>query len=127
MLPAPAQGAMAIQCRAADRDLILRLSVLNHEPTRRAVDTERAMLHALGGGCSVPVGGLARVDDGAIHLTAGAFSLAANPPVRTRQVGGDPHDVGKRAADDLMAHGADAILAEFEKFAQQPSVLAGEQ
>ena len=59
MLPAPAQGAMAIQCRAADRDLLLRLSALNHEPTRRAVDAERAMLHALGGGCSVPVGALA--------------------------------------------------------------------
>ncbi len=64
MLPAPAQGAMAIQCRAADRDLILRLSALNHEPTRRAVDAERAMLHALGGGCSVPIGALAHVDQG---------------------------------------------------------------
>jgi hydroxymethylbilane synthase len=127
MLPAPAQGAMAIQCRAADRDLILRLSVLNHEPTRRAVDAERAMLHALGGGCSVPVGGLAHVDDRGIHLTAGAFSLAANPPVRTRQVGADPNDVGKRAADELMARGADAILAEFQKFAQQLTVVAGEQ
>jgi hydroxymethylbilane synthase len=127
MLPAPAQGAMAIQCRAADRDLILRLSVLNHQPTRRAVDTERAMLHALGGGCSVPVGGLAHVDHTGIHLTAGAFSLAANPPVRARQAGADPEEVGKRAADELMARGADAILAEFERFAQQPSVLAGEQ
>jgi hydroxymethylbilane synthase len=127
MLPAPAQGAMAIQCRADDRDLLLRLSVLNHEPTRRAVDAERAMLHALGGGCSVPVGGLAHVDEGRIHLTAGAFSLAANPAVRASQVGPDPIEVGKRAADDLMAGGADAILAEFQKFAQPPSVMAGEQ
>ena len=47
----------------SDRELMLRLSVLNHAPTRSAVDTERAMLHALGGGCSVPVGALARVDD----------------------------------------------------------------
>ena len=80
MLPAPAQGAMAIQCRTADRDLILRLSALNHEPTRRAVDAERAMLHALGGGCSVPVGALAHVDKGDIYLTSGAFSLARFPP-----------------------------------------------
>lgn len=126
MLPAPAQGAMAIQCRAADRDLILRLSALNHEPTRRAVETERAMLHALGGGCSVPVGALAQVDDAGIHLTSGAFSLAANPAVRTKQVGSDPREVGKRAADDLVARGAGAILAEFEKHVQQSPSYAGD-
>jgi hydroxymethylbilane synthase len=124
MLPAPAQGAMAIQCRDGERDLILRLSALNHEPTRRAVDAERAMLHALGGGCSVPVGALARVDHAGIHLTSGAFSLAANPPVRGRQVGADPIEVGKRAADDLVSRGAGAILAEFHK-QFQPSLLAG--
>lgn len=115
MLPAPAQGAMAIQCRTDDRDLILRLSALNHEPTRRAVDAERAMLHALGGGCSVPVGALAHVDDAGIHLTGGAFSLAANPPVRAKHVGADPFEVGKRAADDLVSRGAGAILAEFDR------------
>ena len=115
MLPAPAQGAMAIQCRATDAALILRLSALNHEPTRRAVDAERAMLHALGGGCSVPIGALAHVDRGDIHLTGGAFSLAANPAVRGRQVGADPVEVGQRAADDLMLRGASAILAEFDR------------
>jgi hydroxymethylbilane synthase len=113
LLPAPAQGAMAIQCRAEDRDLILRLSALNHGPTRRAVDAERAMLHALGGGCSVPVGGLAVATDAEIQLEAGAFSLGTNPPVRARAVGGYPEEVGKRAAHDLMARGAAAILAEF--------------
>jgi hydroxymethylbilane synthase len=126
MLPAPAQGAMAIQCRAADRDLILRLSALNHDPTRRAVDAERAMLHALGGGCSVPVGALAYVDDTSIHLMSGAFSLAANPAVRAKQVGTDPIDVGKRAADDLVSRGAGAILEEFHKQVQQPPTFAGE-
>jgi hydroxymethylbilane synthase len=126
MLPAPAQGAMAIQCRAEDRDLIFRLSALNHEPTRRAVDAERAMLHALGGGCSVPIGALAHVDDAGIHLTSGAFSLAANPPVRAQQVGVDPAEVGKRAADDLVARGAGAILAEFHKQVQQAPTFAGE-
>jgi hydroxymethylbilane synthase len=115
MLPAPAQGAMAIQCRAADRDLILRLGVLNHVPTRTAVDTERAMLHALGGGCSVPVGAMATVDNNDIHLTGGAFSLASHPPVRATLVGTDSGELGKRAAEALMSAGAGAILAEFEK------------
>lgn len=126
MLPAPAQGAMAIQCRAADRDLLLRLSVLNHEPTRRAVEAERAMLHALGGGCSVPVGALAQIDGDSIHLTSGAFSLAANPPVRGNQVGTDPFEVGKRAADELVTRGAGAILAEFEKHVRDVPAFVGD-
>jgi hydroxymethylbilane synthase len=115
MLPAPAQGAVAIQCRAADRDLILRLSVLNHDPTRRAVDAERAMLHALGGGCSVPVGAVAHIDGTSIHLTGAAFSLASHPPVRVTLAGCDPQDVGQRAAAELMARGAGAILEEFQR------------
>ena len=115
MLPAPAQGALAIQCRSADRDLLHRLSALNHEPTRRAVDAERAMLHALGGGCSVPVGAVAVADRDQLHLIGGAFSLAALPPARAQQSGADPLDVGKRAAEALMSAGADAILAEFAK------------
>jgi hydroxymethylbilane synthase len=127
MVPAPAQGAMAIQCRAADRDLILRLSVLNHLPTRRAVDAERAMLHELGGGCSVPVGGLAVVDDSGIHLTAAAFSLQSLPPARAKQSGSDPEEVGKRAAAELIAAGAAAILTEFHKHIGEPEIMAGEQ
>jgi hydroxymethylbilane synthase len=127
VLPAPAQGAMAIQCRADDRDLILRLSALNHGPTHRAVDAERAMLHALGGGCSVPVGGLAVASDAGIHLDAGVFSLNGLAPVRTRQTGAYPEEVGKRAAHDLIARGADAILAEFQKQVQSsPAALVGE-
>lgn len=127
MLPAPAQGAMAIQCRAADRDVILRLFVLNHEPTRRAVDAERAMLHALGGGCSVPVGALAVEDEAGIHLTSGAFSLSSPAAVRGKQVGMDPIDVGTRAAAELMARGAGAILEEFQTQTTPAPVLAGER
>ena len=127
MLPAPAQGAMAIQCREADRDLILRLSVLNHEPTRRAVDAERAMLHELGGGCSVPVGGIARAEGAGIQLTAGAFSLQSLPPARASQSGSDPAEVGRKAAAELLGGGAAAILQEFEKLVIQSPALAGGQ
>ena len=115
MLPAPAQGAMAIQCRAADRDLILRLSVLDHATTRQAVDAERAMLHELGGGCSVPVGGIATSDANGIHLTSAVFSLQGLAPARSTQSGTDAVEVGKRAAAQLIENGAMAILAEFEK------------
>jgi hydroxymethylbilane synthase len=115
MLPAPAQGAMAVQCRAEDHELIARLKVLNHLPTRHAVDAERAMLHELGGGCSVPVGGVATVHASVIRLTAAAFSMQSLPPARARQVGSQPQEVGKRAAAELMARGAGPILEEFHK------------
>ena len=62
MLPAPAQGAMAMQCRAARARSDRAARGARHAATRRAVDAERAMLHALGGGCSVPVGAMAHVD-----------------------------------------------------------------
>lgn len=124
MLPAPAQGAMAIQCRESDRDLIHRLSALNHDATRRAVEAERAMLHELGGGCSVPVGALAVANANGIQLIGGAFSLQGLPPARSRQSGSDPSETGRRAASELMQHGAAAILAEFQKSVEQAPVSA---
>jgi hydroxymethylbilane synthase len=126
MLPAPAQGALAVQCRAADRDLMLRLSALSHAPTRLAVDAERAMLHELGGGCSVPVGGLATVSAGAIRLTSAAFSLQSLAAARSTQVGSNPEEVGKRAAEELIARGAASILVEFQKYIEQSPMVAGE-
>jgi len=127
MLPAPAQGAMAIQCRASDGELMLRLSALEDAPTRRAVDAERAMLHALGGGCSVPVGALARVEGAGVHLAGAAFSLASPAAVRVQRSGTDPLELGRRAAADLMALGAGAILEEFQKHVEPPAIAAGGQ
>jgi hydroxymethylbilane synthase len=70
MLPAPAQGALAVQVRAADDDLRQRLSALDHVPTRLAVETERALLSAVGGGCLAPLGALGEVRDGQLRLRA---------------------------------------------------------
>ena len=68
MLPAPGQGALAIECRADHPDLVATLAVLDDAPTRAAVAAERALLAALEAGCSAPVGALAEVQRG----TAGA-------------------------------------------------------
>jgi hydroxymethylbilane synthase len=68
MLPAPGQGAMAIQCRA-ERALLDLVHPLNHSLTELAVTAERAFLEGLGGGCAVPVAALGRVDvRGVLHL-----------------------------------------------------------
>jgi hydroxymethylbilane synthase len=67
MLPAPGQGALALQVRADD---VQGVASLDHEPTRVAVQAERALLRALGGGCLAPLGALAEVADGRLRLRA---------------------------------------------------------
>lgn len=67
MLPAPGQGALALQVRVDDVAIV---APLDHEPTRVAVMTERALLRTLGGGCLAPLGALAEIADGQLRLRA---------------------------------------------------------
>jgi hydroxymethylbilane synthase len=115
MLPAPAQGALAVECRSGDDAVRECLRVLNDVETERAVTAERSMLHALGGGCSVPVGAAARVVSGRIHLAGGVFGLATRRTARVSVEGTDPNAVGELAAARLLQAGASGILEEFEK------------
>jgi hydroxymethylbilane synthase len=117
-LPAPAQGALAVECRAEDAALAARLARLDHEPTRRAVLAERTLLHALGGGCSVPVGAAATDQGDALDLTAGVFALDGTRQVRCHVEGHDPVALGERAARQLLDQGAGAILEEFNRTAR---------
>jgi hydroxymethylbilane synthase len=68
MLPAPAQGALAIECRADDEELVALLAALEHPDTRIAVDAERALLAALEAGCTAPVGAMAEPSTATTHL-----------------------------------------------------------
>lgn len=70
VLPAPAQGALAIRVRAGDADLLDAVARADHRPTRTAVDAERALLRRLGGGCLAPLGAYAEASDGVIRLRA---------------------------------------------------------
>ncbi len=69
MLPAPGQGALAVECRAADEELVAELAALDHGPTRAAVEAERTLLAALEAGCSAPVGGYAVTAGRELQLT----------------------------------------------------------
>ena len=113
MLPAPAQGALAIQCREDMPEILQLLSGLDHEPTRRAVLAERTLLHALEGGCSVPVAALATVHEAELELSAGVFGLRDRRAVRVVDRGRDPVALGESVAARLRAGGAAEILAEF--------------
>ena len=75
--PAPGQGSLAVQCRADDETTRAWLARLDDPATRAAVETERAFLHASGGGCRAPIGGLARVEGDEIVLVAGSAGIDA--------------------------------------------------
>jgi len=70
VLPAPAQGALAIQVRAADASLLAAVAEIDDRPTRIAVEAERALLRRIGGGCLAPLGALGEVDGDRLRLRA---------------------------------------------------------
>ena len=117
MLPAPGQGALAIECRADRPDLIEALAPLDDPDTRAAVSAERALLATLEAGCTAPVGALAEVVEGEngteLFLRAFAGSPDASVELRRSSVGplNDPQRLGRELAAVLLAEGAADIIA----------------
>jgi hydroxymethylbilane synthase len=116
VLPAPAQGALAVECRASDGELISRLAALDHADSRSAVTAERALLAALEAGCTAPVGGLAVIaegDDGPELFLRGSVTAAdGSDAVRLSATGPvtEAAAIGRRLAADLLADGADELF-----------------
>jgi len=115
MLPAPGQGALAVQCAQDDHQTIQILQVLDDKATRAAVDAERSFLSGLGGGCSLPIGAYAAVTS----LENGAFNIslrgvvAALDGMRLIHVegeGGDAIQLGKALAEEALQRGARDLL-----------------
>ena len=117
VLPAPAQGALAVHVRACDPVAAAAVAPLDHEDTRRAVESERAVLHALRGGCSVPVGAHARACGARVELEAGVFDPADGGAIRARDWGSEPLELGRRVSERLLALGADRVLAAIDRTA----------
>lgn len=120
--PAAGQGALAIETREEGiaREICAKL---DHEPTRRAVDCERALLLALGGGCQVPIGAFAEVQGGGLHLRAVVVMPDASRQVRGTRSGKmeEAEAVGKRLANELLEQGAAEILQSL------PEILTAER
>ncbi len=113
MLPAPGQGALAVQCRADDEETLSFLSILEDVPTRAAVTAERQFLLSLGGGCSVPVAAFASgVSDQspAIRLTGLVASVDGIRCIRVTGEGINPVALGKDLAQQAISQGAGEIL-----------------
>jgi hydroxymethylbilane synthase len=111
MLPAPGQGALAVQCRKDDHFSLQRLAALEHQPTRMAVQAERSFLSALGGGCSLPVGAFALIEAGVIHMQGVVASPNGRDIIRVTASGEEPVVVGMTAAQQALEEGAAQILA----------------
>ncbi|MDG4815616.1 hydroxymethylbilane synthase [Micromonospora sp. WMMD956] len=116
MLPAPAQGALAVECRADDTDLVELLAVLDHAPSRAAVVAERALLATLEAGCSAPVAAYAELAEGdagdEIYLRGAVISPDGTRDLRLSRTGtpADAAEIGKALAAELLELGADSIL-----------------
>jgi hydroxymethylbilane synthase len=117
MLPAPGQGALAVECRSGDHDLAAELAALEDPRSRASVDAERAVLATLEGGCSAPVGALAEVVEGedGEELWVRAIALSHDGGLAVRMsASGSPADatgVGTRLAGEMLADGAAELTA----------------
>ncbi len=112
LLPAPAQGALAIECRVDDTALVELLGALEDPASRAAVVAERALLSALEAGCSAPVGAFAQVKGAQVHLEGSVIALDGSAAVRLAASG--PHEdadaIGRRLAGELLDAGATTLM-----------------
>ena len=115
MLPAPGQGALAIQCRADDETTLGILAPLDDPSTRNTVTAERAFLSGLGGGCAVPVAAYAETivnaPASAIRLTGLVISTDGTKAIKVTGEGTDALQLGNDLARQAIVDGADEILA----------------
>jgi len=115
MLPAPGQGALAVECRDDDVVALEALARLDDSLTRAAVTAERSLLATLEAGCSAPVGALATVSEAGgeqlVHLTGTVVALDGSRQVRQSVSGtaGDAVEVGRTLALALLAAGAPGL------------------
>jgi hydroxymethylbilane synthase len=126
LMPAPAQGVLAVECRTDDPVTAAQLSILDHAPTRAAAITERGFLAALDAGCSAPVGALAELVAGAeaegaegpegpepAVRVSGVIAAPDGSSVIRAQTTGPARDgdaLGRRLAHVLLEHGGAALL-----------------
>ena len=112
MLPAPGQGALAVECRTDDTDLAGLLALVDDPGSRAAVTAERTVLAELQAGCSAPLGAYA-AGTGVLHLTAVVVAEDGGLAVRASQSGppSRAEELGRDVAAELLRQGAGTIVA----------------
>jgi len=123
LMPAPAQGVLAVECRTDDLVTAAQLGILDHAPTRATAITERGFLAALDAGCSAPVGALAELaaeagaegaegSEPAVRVSGVIAAPDGSSVIRAQMTGpvGDGDALGRRLAHVLLEHGGAALL-----------------
>jgi hydroxymethylbilane synthase len=116
-VPAPGQGIIAVETRVADARVRAIVERLNDSTANAALDAERAIIRRLGGGCQMPIGAYASVDGSGMRMRAVVISLDGSRAARADVEGGvqAAEALGIAAAEQLLAQGAAAILADAER------------
>lgn len=114
-LPAPGQGALAVQGRRGDERVATLVRRLEDSDVRAAVTAERAFLSTLGGGCRAPVGALGVVQSGSLRLAGAVYAVEADAEPIAGVAEGSPDEaasLGRRLAEELALRGARARIAD---------------
>ena len=116
-LPAGGQGAMGIECRSDDADMIKLLAPLQHQETYYRVTAERAVNERLNGGCQAPIAAFSLLESDELYLRGLVGSVDGSTILRDEIRGSknDAHALGVQLAEKLIAAGADTLLAEINK------------
>lgn len=114
ILPAPAQGALAVECRVGDAEIVTAINTLADADATAAAFAERSVLATLEAGCTAPVAAIARIDGSELELTGGVFALDGSAALKETARGpvDAPLELGKQVAQALLARGAAEIMQE---------------
>ncbi|MCE4965987.1 hydroxymethylbilane synthase [Staphylococcus chromogenes] len=111
MVPAIGQGALGIECRKEDHDLLELLHKVHNASVAHCVTAERTFLKEMDGSCQVPIAGYAQMTpDGNIRFKGLVMSPDGSQRYEDERIGSDPVDLGKKVSEHLKAQGADAII-----------------
>lgn len=115
MLPAVGQGALAIQCREDDAELLQLLQKISHEETAKTVRAERAFLQSFQGGCHLPLAAYAEMVGEEVRLTGLVAQPDGKKILKATLQGKEEWALGQQLAEQLMEQGAGQLLAQIRE------------
>jgi hydroxymethylbilane synthase len=120
ILPAVAQGAIAMEIRAEDHETQKMIALVDDQPTNLATQSERALLRELEGGCQVPIASLAQINGNILHLEGLVASMDGQRVIKDCQTGdiNQAAEIGRLLAQKLLHRGADSILQEIRRLGE---------
>lgn len=115
MMPAIGQGALGIECRSDDKELLDILNTVHDEEVKTCVTSERTFLSEMDGSCKVPIAGYATKEGNEITFTGLIMSPDGKERYESTKVGTDPVEIGKEVSDELKAQGAYEIIRKLNE------------